>query len=511
MLLSPSQKYYLYRFVLSFSCGVSLASAFAPANEPLFALASLIVIFYLIGITEKISHVVLWGMAFGFGWFVSGINWVYYSMYHYGYMPLEWTYVTTCVFSLALAIFPTMSFVVATKWIRDPALRMGLAIPASFTLFEWLRGWILTGFPWLNPAYAVIDWPIAGLAPFFGSFGVLLGLCWIAGLLGAIWTLRTKWLYTAACAITLFSVLLLSMAGKEVVWSEPAGEISVRLVQPNLEPRLLQQSMSERFDEVYFYLDNVKVENAQVDAVLLPESVYPLAWQQFPSKEQKRLLDWVKSENKSLLFNAFWLSEKGEYSNAAIALNPSGELSLYQKRHLVPFGEFVPWGFRWFIDAMRIPMTDLVRGEESQLTMNIAGHTADVNLCYENLFGSEWIETWNVASPELLINLSNLKWFGPVKAASQHMQISRMRALETARPLLNVTNSGETAYVDAKGAVIKQLATDIDATMDVTVTTMKGEATPYVKYGDWPIVILSILMLAGAFISVFSLKRSQKG
>lgn len=510
MLLSPEKKYYVYRLGLSLASGASLASAFAPANTPLFALAALILIFYIVGVTEKVSHAVLWGMAFGFGWFVTGISWVYYSMYHYGYMPLEWAYVTTCVFSLALALFPTVAFALVVKFVSNPIVRMALALPAAFTLLEWVRGWLLTGFPWLNPAYAIVDWPLAGLAPFIGSFGVLLGLVWIAGLIGAIWALKGKWIYVAACGITIFSVLLLSMAGKQIVWSEPSGEMTVRLVQPNLEPRLLQQSMSERFDEMYFYLDNVKVEKASVDAVILPESAYPLAWQQFPNDQKERLLQWVKSEKKSLLFNAFWLSD-GQYSNAAIALDEKGDLSLYQKHHLVPFGEFVPWGFRWFIDAMRIPMTDLQPGNESQLAMNFAGHSVAVNLCYENLFGSEWIRAWDHASPELLINLSNLKWFGPVKAASQHLQISQMRALETARPLLSVTNSGETAYVDAHGVVVKRLATDIDATMDVTVTTMKGEATPYVKWGDWPAVILAFLMLIAAFICTFAEKRLQKG
>lgn len=510
MLLSPTQKYYLYRLGVSFASGVSLASAFAPANEPLFAFAALIVIIYLAGITERVSHVALWGLAFGFGWFVSGINWVYFSMYHYGYMPLEWTYVTTCVFSLALALFPTAAFALSAKCFPNPVVRMGLGLPAAFTFFEWLRSWVLTGFPWLNPAYSMVDWPLSGLAPFLGSFGVLLGMVWIAGLLCAIWHLRTQWVYAAACAITIFSVLLLSMAGKQIVWSEPVGEISVRLVQPNLEPRLLQQSVRERFDEIYFYLDNVTVEKAKIDAVILPESAYPLAWQQFPQDERDRLIDWVKNEKKTLLFNAFWLNDN-RFSNAAIALDPQGTLSLYQKRHLVPFGEFVPWGFRWFIDSMRIPMTDLETGANSQLTMNFAGYTAAVNLCYENLFGNEWVEAWNNAEPNVLINLSNLKWFGPVKAASQHLQISQMRALETARPILSVTNSGETALIDAQGKIVKRLATDIDATMDVTVTAMKGEATPFVKYGNWPAVILSILMLLGAFICTFAEKRRQKG
>ena len=143
--------------------------------------------------------------------------------------------------------------------------------------------------------------------------------------------------------------------------------------------------------------------------------------------------------------------------------------------------------------------------------MNFAGYTAAVNLCYENLFGNEWVEAWNNAEPNVLINLSNLKWCGPVKAASQHLQISQMRALETARPILSVTNSGETALIDAQGKIVKRLATDIDATMDVTVTAMKGEATPFVKYGNWPAVILSILMLLGAFICTFAEKRRQKG
>ena len=189
-LIPSEKKYYVYRLGLSLASGASLASAFAPANTPLFALAALILIFYIVGVTEKVSHAVLWGMAFGFGWFVTGISWVYYSMYHYGYMLLEWTYVTTCVFSLALALFPTVAFALVVKFVSNPIVRMALALPAAFTLLEWVRGWLLTGFPWLNPAYAIVDWPLAGLAPFIGSFGVLLGLVWIAGLIGAIWALK---------------------------------------------------------------------------------------------------------------------------------------------------------------------------------------------------------------------------------------------------------------------------------------------------------------------------------
>ena len=510
--LSPAQKYFFYRAGLSFACGVALSSAFAPAHAPYYLLAALIVQFYLVAITEKLAHVAIWGMAFGFGWFVTGINWVYFSMYHYGYMPLEWTYVTTAVFSLALALFPTVAFVVANKVTCNPALRMALSIPGAFVLSEWLRSWVLTGFPWLNPAYGVVDWALAGWAPLLGAFGVLVALSWISGLVAAAWFVRRQWIYSIACLITVFSILLLGMTGRQVTWSEPAGEVTLRLVQPNFEPRLLQQSISERFDEVYFYLDNVTVEKAEVDAVVLPESVYPLAWQQMPAKEHDCLMQWVKTEQKDLVFNAFWFNEStGRFANAAMQLDKNGNTTVYQKRHLVPFGEFVPWGFHWFIEAMRIPMADLEAGSAQQPLMNIAGHTASVNLCYENLFGSEWIEVFEKGNPAFLMNLSNLKWFGPVKAAEQHLQVSQMRALEMARPLVSVTNSGATALIDEKGIVQKRLPTDQEGVLDVTVTAVKGEPTPYVKLGDWPALLLALAMFVAAGLICLFKKRSQKG
>ena len=205
----------------------------------------------------------------------------------------------------------------------------------------------------------------------------------------------------------------------------------------------------------------------------------------------------------------FFTPQAGDFRNAAIHLTPNGELSVYEKRHLVPFGEFVPWGFHWFVESMRIPMSDLTAGADTQPLKNLSGHPASVNLCYENLFGNEWRDAWHEGSPELLVNLSNLKWFGPYKAASQHLQISRMRAKESARPLLNVTNSGLTALVDARGQVLESLPSDESALRDVTVVTAKGEATPYIRMGDWPALLWAFAMfVVGVALSVF-LKRRQ--
>ena len=506
MILKPEQKFYLYRLILAFACGVCLSSAFAPANQPLYAIVALTVIFYLIGQTQKLWQTALWSLAFGFGWFVTGINWVYFSMYYYGYMPLEWTYVTTCFFSLFLALFPVAAFTVAHLVVKDPIMRMAATIPATFTIMEWLRGWLFTGFPWMNPAYAMVDSPLSGIAPFMGSFGVLLGTAWVCGLLGAIWAARGQWINRASMGILLACVLMFGLSGQSIQWSKPAGEVSVRMVQPNFEPRLLQQSLSERFDEMYFYLDQITTEKVPVDVVMLPESSYPIALQDFPQKQYERLKSWVEKEKKTVVFNAFW-RENESFSNSAVALSPEGNLQHYEKRHLVPFGEFVPWGFKWFVQAMRIPMSDQKAGADDQPLMTIAGYSASVNLCYENLFGEEWIDAWKSGHPQWMVNLSNLKWFGPVKAAEQHFQVSRMRAIEMARPILSVTNSGVTGLINEKGKVISRLETDIESVLDVKVTTMAGEATPYVRYGNSLVLICAFLMFAVGSLAPRVLKR----
>ncbi len=506
MILSAVQKYLFSRAFVAFACGVSLSSAFAPADMPLYALAALIVMFGLVAKTPTAREAALWGWIFGFGWFVSGINWVYFSMYHYGYMPLEWTYVTTVVFSLLLGLFPAAAFALANRLTSSPIMRLATTIPACFTLFEWLRSWVLTGFPWLNPAYAMTDWPLAGLAPIMGAFGVLLGLCWIAGLVCALWFAQGQWIARASMVILGLSVVLLGLIGQKVEWAAPTGEVSVRLIQPNLEPRLLRNSLLERFDDLYGYLDQVEKDSVVVDAVMLPESSYPIAWQHFPQSEKVRLAQWSARTDKTLLFNAFWQSPEGAYSNAAIAINPDSTISRYEKRHLVPFGEFVPWGFQWFIDAMRIPMSRQKAGEEMNL-LTIAGKPAAVNICYENLFGNEWIEAFDAGNPEFLVNLSNLKWFGPVKAAEQHFQVSRMRAMEMARPLVHVTNSGVTGLINEKGQVVARLATDTEAVTDVKVTTVTGAVTPYVRFGDWIAIISALLM---SFVGTFALRVVKK-
>ncbi|MGN6703218.1 MAG: apolipoprotein N-acyltransferase, partial [Burkholderiaceae bacterium] len=195
------------------------------------------------------------------------------------------------------------------------------------------------------------------------------------------------------------------------------------------------------------------------------------------------------------------------YTNSAIGIPPAGPQAYrYDKHHLVPFGEFIPTGFRWFVDMMHIPLGDFDRGDVVQPPFAVRDQQVMPNICYEDLFGGEIARQIRAArdagkpAPTILLNMSNIAWFGDTIALPQHLQISRMRALETGRPMLRATNTGATATIDPKGRVTDELQPFTRGTLAATVQGYDG-ATPYVATGDLGTVALCALLLAGAGIA----------
>ena len=185
----------------------------------------------------------------------------------------------------------------------------------------------------------------------------------------------------------------------------------------------------------------------------------------------------------------------GHYFNSVISVGTSPS-QRYDKAHLVPFGEFVPWGFHWIVKTVAIPMSDFSLGTENPKPLSLAGQHIAPNICWEDAFGEEIIRQLPEAT--LLVNVSNVAWFGDSLAPSQHLQISRMRAIETGRTMLRSTNTGMTAIIDPHGKVVAQLP-------QFTEGVLQGEArgytgtSPYVRWGNAPIVVVSIVLVALAF------------
>ncbi len=199
-----------------------------------------------------------------------------------------------------------------------------------------------------------------------------------------------------------------------------------------------------------------------------------------------------------MIFGVFLEEPRGHYFNSAVGLctGATPRLRRYSKRHLVPFGEFIPPGFRWFVDLMKMPIGDQQRGATAQ-PLALAGQQVAVNICYEDLFGAEIIDAWHTAgpAPTLMLNISNLAWFNDSLALPQHLQISRMRVLETQHPMLRATNTGATAIIDARGEVAAQLPYLTAGALNGQVQGYEG-TTPFIRYGNWPALLLAGLLAA---------------
>jgi apolipoprotein N-acyltransferase len=267
--------------------------------------------------------------------------------------------------------------------------------------------------------------------------------------------------------------------------------ISVRLVQGNVpqemkfDPQKARQAMRR-------YIDSIAASKAQL--TVLPETAWVLPWHQTPADLMASMQNALRTSNTTLALGIPAIDTGNFYNSVAVIASDGKMQSRYDKQHLVPFGEFIPPGFRWFVNMMQIPLGDFTRGGAEQPLVQIAGHSIGFNICYEDLFG-EALAVQVRQGAGILVNVSNIAWFGDSHALPQHLMIARMRSLELGRPMLRATNTGVTAYIDADGQVIAQLKHNTDSSLDVQVVGRSG-LTPFARWGHAIMLALSACVLA---------------
>jgi apolipoprotein N-acyltransferase len=242
------------------------------------------------------------------------------------------------------------------------------------------------------------------------------------------------------------------------------------------------------------------------DLIVTPETAIPMLPQQFPASFARAVREFSDATDSSLLLGAFGATIEpdgriADVTNSVYGITPgSGELYRYDKHHLVPFGEFVPWGFHWFVRMLNIPLGDLGRGKPVQQPFMVRNQPIAADICYEDIFGEEIARSLRDASVPagVLVNSTNLAWFGDTIALDQHLQIARMRSLETGRPMLRATNTGATAAIDAHGRVMARLPAFTVGSLDVSVQGTSGR-TPYVTSGNNLVLAVSLVLLAFGF------------
>jgi apolipoprotein N-acyltransferase len=502
--------------VVAFAAGIFAVAAFAPFHWTMATPAALAALFLLWQHASTPRAAAGVGFAFGMGIFGAGTSWVFVALESFGGMPAPVAVVATAGFVAYLALWPALAgWVVARTNAVGSPWRL-VAAAATWPLAEWLRGYVFTGFPWLAVGYAELlpdrVLPLAGFASIGGVFLVSLAVAAcaaaVAAVIGALSDTRRLAALGALATIAAIMATGAMLARNE--WTTPTGPpVAISLVQGNVSQ---EQKFDPSFRQTNFerYIDLVRLSRGRI--VVLPESAFPQFADEIPGDVFLRLADLMRARDGNVLVGLFIAEpplDKGEderIHNSVISVGTTPP-QLYQKHHLVPFGELIPLKSvtGWFINrVLNIPLADQTPGPPQQPAFTIAGQRLAVNICYEDVFGGELIGAARDAT--LLVNVTNDAWYGRSIAARQHNQIAQMRALETGRPMLRATNTGITSAIGHDGLVLVELPWFTQGILEVEIAGRTG-LTPYMRMGDALVLALSLLLLGGA-IGIPRIKRT---
>jgi apolipoprotein N-acyltransferase len=475
----------------------------------------------LVGLVQRTSSVksaALLGWLFATSWLAGSVWWLFTSMHTFGGLAAPLAVLAVLALSGFMAIFYAMACAIYRH--LCPLGNMHKAQAAIFFAACWLlaelvRDTWLTGFPWAAGGYAQVDGPLAHTATHIGVYGVGVLASLLAWLCAWVWADKKIKLAIGS------AVLLLIVYGASADWlqpdrySSPALRSSVSLLQGNIP-------QGEKFEPskgipvaLDWYAQQLQASTATL--TIAPETAIPLLPRQLPGGYLASLQQRFGTGTQAALIGLPMGDFETGYTNSAMGLQPGQAAPYrYDKHHLVPFGEFIPPWFKWFTQMMNIPLGDFNRGDVGQPSFNHAGQRFAPNICYEDLFGNELAARFadEASAPTVLVNLSNIGWFGNSIAIDQHLHISRMRAIELGRPMLRATNTGPTVIIDHKGQVTHSLPRHTRGVLLGEVAGRSG-TTPYAwwaaRFGLWPLwgLGVAIILLAAYARSVRA--RGLKG
>lgn len=479
--------------------GAAFPLALAPVGW--WAVAPIALAVLLITNLRGTATAVGWrGWLFGLGSFGTGTSWIFVSIHRYGDAPVPLAAALTFVFCAGLGLFTAAGMWAWARFLRNRPGGVLLGFPAMWVLTEWSREWVLTGFPWLLAGYSQTDGPLAGWAPVAGVYGIGLLIAFTAA--AGVWLLsRPSRGEPLARGATLALVAVLWITASplaRIEWSTPTGKaLSVALVQGNI-PQLLKWEPNHLGNTLGIYA-NLSEPLWGTDLVVWPESSVP-AYFDTVTDFLSTQASLAAAKGTTLLLGLPSRQEDPTRKRGYVAFNSvaalGAESGIYHKRHLVPFGEYVPLerALRGLIAFFDLPMSSFSSGPAEQALLAGGGTTIAPSICYEIVYPE--LVRRGAAGAGLLLTVSNDTWFGASLGPLQHLEMARMRALENSRDLLRATNDGISALVDHRGVLTVRGGQFTREVVRGQVQPRTG-STPFTQLGYWPVLLLCVLMVLG--------------
>lgn len=475
--------------------GGLLALAFAPvAFYPLAILCPALLLLLWLNCTPQRAFFI--GLFFGIGFFTVGVSWVFISIHVFGQTSIVLSLLITGLFIFILALFLGLQGYFLNHFFPDNTrLKRYLVFPSLWTLSEWIRSWIFTGFPWLLLSTSQVNSPLAGYAPLVGGLGItFLVTLSSALLLSLINKIEKYFLCTLLLLIALWTV---GYGLNFIHWTRTVGKpIQVSLIQANVpqaikwQPNYIQTSLDDyqQLTQAYW--------NSRL--IIWPEAAIPLLKHNaLPFLNQ---LDSEAKQHGTTIITGIPIQQGFQYYNGMLALGV--DHAHYYKQRLVIFGEYLPWWISWaqgLLNLLDIPMSSFSPGPPNQSVFKVANLNLGTFICYEIAYPSLIREA--LPKAQLLLTINDDAWFGHSFALAQHLQIGQFQALVTGRYLLFLSNTGMTAIVNPQGNIQAQLPSFKIRVLTGKVYALSG-TTPWVKLGDCPIIIflVGLVILCYAYL-----------
>ena len=485
--------------------GGGLVFAYAPFSYWWLTFICPAILFVVI-VEQSVRMALLYGFVFGLCFFGFGVPWTFNSIHEFGHAPAVLSAILAGSLVLILALFPaiTSGFAVKLHTKLSFDFTSVLSFACFWVLFEWVRGWIFTGFPWLLVGHVHHSGPLQSILPVFGSYGA----SWVSMLVACFFMLilfaktKQKVISFSSVIVIFLSLIIL----KQFNWVQAEDKsLDVALIQGNISQEMKWDQTKHTFImEKYLQMSR---RHFGADIIIWPETAIPTYYTLVKDSFIKKVGKAAYKNNLDFLIGVFTYNpENGRVYNSVMTLG--SELSFYRKQHLVPFGEYLPFrGLLTFLDKyIQLPMADISSGEGRPL-VRLKGYPVGTSICYEAVYGNEVIQA--LPEAKFLVNVSNDAWFGDSLAPHQHLEITRSRAVETGRYLLRATNTGISAIINPQGEIVDKSVQFQDDVIRAVIYPYSG-TTLYVRWGNWGIIltIMACLILVYGYQWITSQKNS---